>query len=73
MVAALIDTLYLAGKEEKRFLLPLRVCPVPKSLAWIQATVPQRSLLGQTSVLIQQWQLGSFEKQFQKLFCFSCP
>lgn len=39
MVAALIDTLYLAGKEEKRFLLPLRVCPVPKSLAWIQATV----------------------------------
>lgn len=37
MVAALIDTLYLAGKEEKCFLIPVRMYPVPTSLTWIQA------------------------------------
>lgn len=37
MVAALIDTLYLAGKEEKCFLIPLRTYPMPESLSWIQA------------------------------------
>lgn len=37
MVAALIDTLYLAGKEENSVVIPLRMYPVPKSLTWIQA------------------------------------
>lgn len=37
MVAALIDTLYLAGKEENSVVIPLRMYAVPKSLTWIQA------------------------------------
>lgn len=37
MVAALIDTLYLAGKEENDVVVPLRMYPVPKSVTWIQA------------------------------------
>lgn len=37
MVAALIDTLYLAGKEENCVMIPLRMYPVPKNLTWIQA------------------------------------
>lgn len=32
MVAALIDTLYLAGKEEKCFLIPLRMALCQKAL-----------------------------------------
>lgn len=37
MVAALIDTLYLAGKEENYVVISLRMYPVPEILTWIQA------------------------------------
>lgn len=54
MVAALIDTLYLAGKEEKCFLIPLRMYCAKKPYLDSGCAVPQWSTPGEKSVLIQQ-------------------
>lgn len=71
-MAALIDTLYLAGKEEKCFLIPLRMYPVTKSLTWIQAVQSHRGISLKRKVFqfnSDKWE--SLEKLFRKLFCFS--
>lgn len=71
MVAALIDTLYLAGKEEKYFLIPVRMYPVPTSLTWIQAVQSHSGVsLEKKRVLIQQWQVGEPWKMFLEVVLF---
>lgn len=71
MVAALIDTLYLAGKEEKRFLIPVRMC---------QKALPGFGLCSPTAE--HPWKKKCFNstmtsgRAFEGIFrscCFSCP